>query len=157
MAIDDFECIKTMKTSVNTEAENFLFILDIITTITFFILAFWLRDVILPGHSENAQFVSHIFILPLSLALILIPLSYFGGYDPPYNTKHLTKYLLVVIKAVVLGGGIMLALLFFLKIEYISRVVIALFIVFEICSLFMIRVWSFYQYKKMVKNWRKCA
>jgi exopolysaccharide biosynthesis polyprenyl glycosylphosphotransferase len=144
-----------MTTSVKHETENIVFLLDLVTTIAFFILAFWLRNVILPGHFENAQFISHVFILPLSLALIVMPLSYFGGYESPYKVKHLTTYLWAVARAVLLGGGILLALLFFLEIKYVSRLVITLFIGFEICSLFMIRIWYFYHYKRMVKSGRK--
>lgn len=141
-----------MNKTVKHETENYVFLLDVLTTIIFFIFAFWVRDVILPGELESGQFISHIFILPLSLALILAPLSYFGGYDSPYSVRHLTIYLWAVARAVLLGGGILLALLFFLKIEYVSRMVILLFISFELCSLFTIRVWYFYYHKKMVKS-----
>ena len=141
-----------MKSSAKRETENFVFILDIITTIVVFVSAFWLRNAILPGQFENTQFISHIFILPLSLALILMPLSYLGGYESPYKARHLTIYLWAVARAVSLGGGILLALLFFLNIEYISRFVIILFIIFEVASLFIIRVWYFYYYKRLVKS-----
>ncbi len=144
-----------MNKSEKRESENFVLFFDIISTIVFFLLAFWLRNVIIPEPLENAQFISHIFILPLILVLILGPLSYFGGYESPYRVRHLSIYLWAIARATFLGGGLLLALLFFLQIEYVSRAVIILFISFEICSLFIIRIWYFYYYKKMVKSGNK--
>ncbi len=137
------------------ETEIILFSLDIISTVLFFLLAFQLRNVILPDPLENAMFISHSLLLPLILVLIIAPLSYFGGYKSPYHVRHLSIYLWAVFRAVLLGGGILFALLFFLKIEYVSRIVLLLFISLEVCTLFFIRIWYFFHYKRMVKSGKK--
>ncbi len=140
----------------NREFGNYVFLTDVLLTVLSFVLSFWLRGFLLPL-DEDLQFVSHVFILPLCLVLIIGPLSYFGGYASPYQNKHLTKYLWAVVRSVFIGVTVLLALLFFLQIEYVSRAVVLLFAFFEICVLFIIRFVAFFYYKKMARTGEKSS
>jgi len=145
-----------MRETDNRELGNTVFLADIIFTTLVFLLSFWLRDIFVPSE-RSLQFISHLFILPLCVVLIIGPLSYFGGYLSPYQNKHLTNYLWGVLRAVFVGVGVLLALLFFLQIEYVSRAVVLLFASFEIITLFLIRVVAVVHYKKMAKSGRKSS
>ncbi len=143
-----------MQETNNRDLGNTVFLTDILLTIVVFMLSFWLRDFFVPS-DESLQFVSHIFILPLCIVMIVASLSYFGGYLSPYQNRHLTNYLWSVVRAVFVGVGTLLVLLFFLQIEYVSRAVILLFAAFEICMLFAVRCFSVIYFKKMVKSGEK--
>jgi len=97
---------------------------------------------------------SHLFILPLLLVLITSLLSYFGGYQNPIE-RNLTGYAGSIFKTLVVAIGIMLGLLFFLKIEYISRFVILVFAVLELGTVFVIRVIYSNNFKEQVRGGKK--
>ncbi len=133
------------------ESKNGLFLADAVFTVFAFFFSFMLRKVLFPDDS-GLQFLSHVFILPLLLVLITVPLSYFGGYDSPYKNRSLTTLLWAVFRAVFVGVSVLLALLFFLHIQYVDRFVILLFAAIEVCLLFSIRCIVFLNYKRAVKK-----
>ena len=116
--------------------DRFVFFMDILITSMAYLVAYWLRNMIFL--EELNSFSSHMTLLPLQLALVLGFLNYFGAYDNPRQTTF-GAYCWAIFRAVSLSVGVLLALLFFLKINYISRMVILLFAIIEFFALFAIR------------------
>lgn len=137
----------------NTESESLLFWLDFLFTVVAFIVSFFSRDIFLQANYP-LNIYSHLFILPLLLVLVTSFLSYFGGYDNPAQ-RSLAGYTGSIIKALVLAIGIILALLFFLQIEYVSRFVILVFAFLELATLFIIRTIYSNNFNEQVKSGKK--
>ena len=142
-----------MNQTVITESDTLLFWLDFLFTIVAFIIAVFLRDFFLHA-DQQLDFYSHIFILPLLIVLIISLLSYFGGYKNPIQ-KNLTGYAASIIKTLIVSIGVILGLLFFLKIQYVSRFVILFFAILELVTLFVIRVIYSNNFKEQVKSGKK--
>jgi exopolysaccharide biosynthesis polyprenyl glycosylphosphotransferase len=139
-----------MQKDPTNELGNFIFIIDVLLTIITFLAAFLARNYfIVDGIPLN--FSSHLFILPLLLALITGALSFTGGYRSPFNTS-LSVYCLSILQAILLSIGTLLVLLFFLRIQYVSRFVILLFASIELCVLVLIRSIVITYYKDQVKK-----
>ena len=98
-----------------------LFLLDIILTTITYIAAVWIRVSWEDG--GDVDFISHIYFIPLLLALVVGFLSYFEAYKGPSEMRAI-KYVWAVFRALALSIGVMLALLFLLRIQYVSRIVI---------------------------------
>jgi len=121
----------------SADIDRTVFLVDILLTVLTFIGAFFLRS-LLPVE-ENVNFSSHLFLVPLLLALVLGFLQYFGGYESPRRSS-LLKYVWAVFRAVALSIGVILSLLFFFNIRYVSRGVIFIFALGDFVALFMVRV-----------------
>ncbi len=119
------------------ELDRTVFLLDILISITVFMVSFQLRNFLHPDGDIN--FFTHLFLLPLLLVLIIYFLSYFGAYELPRYTSS-TKYVWAIFRGISLAIGILLALLFFLNIQYISRAVIFTFAGGEFFALVALRV-----------------
>lgn len=118
------------------ELDRTIFFVDILLTFIAFLTAFFSRNLV--QDEGNIGFLSHIFLVPLLLALILSFLSYFGAYEGPRHT-HLGQYIWSIFKALALTIGVILTLLFFLEIQYISRLVIFIFVCVEFVVLVLSR------------------
>ncbi|MDH3347179.1 MAG: sugar transferase [Desulfobulbaceae bacterium] len=129
--------------------DRFVSFLDILLTTLAFLASYQLRNMYFLD--ENISFFSHMFILPLQLAILLGFLSYFGAYNSPRRTT-LTAYCWAIFRAVSLSVGVLLALLFFLKITYISRIVILLFAIIEFFVLFATRIGVKKYFRHTVRN-----
>lgn len=125
-----------------------VFLCDMLTTVAVFLFSFWWRESYLPS-ALPFNFYSHLFVLPLLMFFMAFSLSYFAGYRRPYDTP-LASYAWSIFRAIVIAVGALLALLFFLKIEYVSRLVILLFASMEFFALLLIRLVSISYYKKQV-------
>lgn len=136
-----------------SELGNTVFLVDILVTTIAFGTAFWLRDYLMPV-SEPLHLYSHLFIVPLILALVTGTLTYFGGYRSPYETS-LVAYVWSVLRAIVVTFGVLLAMLFFLQIEYVSRMVIVVFATLEFGMLVCVRMLVAAMLKAQVKSGRK--
>ncbi len=123
----------------SVELDRVIFLLDILLTAITFVLSFWGRNYFFA--EENIDFYSHFFLLPLILALLIGFLSYFGAYEGPRYTSVVT-YAWAIFRALVLSVGVLLSLLFFLEIKYVSRIVIILFSIADFFVLLGIRVAS---------------
>ena len=134
--------------SANELSSN-VFLLDILGTIAMFLGSFWLSDHLLL--EPEMDLYSHVLMIPLVLALTLGLLSYFGAYAMP-NRTSLGGYIWAIFKTVVVTIGLLLSLLFFLRIQYVSRYVILMFAVGEPVMLFLIRAGSIRFYKNQVKS-----
>jgi exopolysaccharide biosynthesis polyprenyl glycosylphosphotransferase len=126
------------------EVGRSIFLLDILVTSVAFVLSIWIKETFLI--ETHADYFSHVALLPLILLLVISFLSYFGAYQSPC---HLTvmDYGWAIFRSVALGVGALLAILFILKINYISRLSIASFSVLEFILLTVIR-WAFKRYHK---------
>jgi exopolysaccharide biosynthesis polyprenyl glycosylphosphotransferase len=119
------------------ELDRTVFLLDVLVSIAVFALSFEIRDFLRPD-GEISLF-THFFLLPLLLVLVVSFLSYFGAYALPKYTSNV-KYAWSVLRGVALAIGILLTLLFFFNIQYISRAVIFTFAGLEFLALFSIRI-----------------
>lgn len=121
----------------SVELDRTVFFMDVLISIAVFVLSFEVRDFLQPDGDIN--FFTHLFLLPLLLVLVITFLSYFGAYDLPKYTSN-TKYSWAVFRGVTLAIGILLSLLFFLNIQYISRAVILTFAGGEFLALLCLRI-----------------
>lgn len=126
-----------MQKDPTNELGNSTFLIDVLLTIVTFLIAFGARNIYV-DNQVPLNFFSHLFMLPLLLALITGALSFAGGYRSPFETS-LSGYSWSAFQAVSMSVGILLVLLFFLQIQYVSRFVILLFASLEICVLILIR------------------
>jgi exopolysaccharide biosynthesis polyprenyl glycosylphosphotransferase len=131
------------------ELDRVVFLLDIFLTIFTFLASFWGRSVLLARGSVD--FFSHLFLIPLMLTLVIGFLSYFGAYQGPRYVS-MASYAWAIFRAVAIGIGVLLALLFVLKIQYISRFVIIVFAVIEFFVLLSIRFAIKSYFSRMVKS-----
>ncbi len=135
------------------ELDRIVFFLDILLSTITFILCFWGRNHFL---SENKiDFYSHLFIIPLLLALLIGFLSYFGAYLGPRYTS-IAKYAWAILRAMILSIGVLLALLFFLNIQYVSRFVILTFSVADFFVLLAIRITIKSYFVRAIKSGKHC-
>jgi len=142
-----------MADETGNELGNTVFLLDAALTVVTFILCFNLRN-FLPATQGPVDFYSHLFLIPLLLVLVVSSLSWFGGYRGPHETT-LTSYAWSIVRSVVLSVGVILSLLFFFKIEYVSRFVILAFASAEFFVLIFIRIGIIRYFKNQVKSGRR--
>ena len=114
-----------------------MLLLDVLATCATFMLAFYLRLYLID--TKVAAFTSHLAILPLLLLFVIGFLTYFGAYEVRPHL-YLASYAWSVIRGLVAGTGAMLVILFLLKIEYVSRVVVVAFGVMDFLLIFLVRV-----------------
>jgi len=120
------------------ELDRHLFFLDVIITVAAFLIAFQARNLLLLDTGE-LSFHSHLFLLPLLITLLIFFLTYFGAYqNPRYATNF--GYVWAIFRGMALTIGVLLSLLFFLEIQYISRVVILFFAVINFFALLAVRL-----------------
>ncbi len=144
-----------MHTSSSGDLGNKVFLLDLSATVVTFAIAFVSRNLILPA-SESLHFSSHLFIVPLTLVLITVGLSYFGAYRSPITTS-MTSYSWSIIRALIASVGLLLIILFFFNIQYISRMVLLLFALLELAALLLIRFGAVTYFRKMAKSGEKAV
>lgn len=142
-----------MQDNTTVELSNSVFLFDILFTIIIFLVSFWARDTFITSE-EPLSFFSHISLIPLVLLLITSFLSYFGGYKSP-EKANLTAYSWSILRTTILTVSVLLAILFFLNIQYISRFVILIFAFLEPCILLVIRAITIAYFKKQVKSGEK--
>lgn len=129
-----------------------VFFVDILSTILAFLAAFGLREFVpIP---ETMDLYSHVFLIPLVLAITLSLLRYFGAYKGPHQTTF-PGYIWAVSKAVFITVTVLLTLLFFLKIEYVSRFVILIFSALELSVLLITRACVLRYFKEQVQSGKK--
>ncbi|MBU1045483.1 MAG: sugar transferase [Candidatus Omnitrophica bacterium] len=142
-----------MRDNTADKLDNVVFLVDIFFTITIFLVSFWVRNTFIPS-KHSLDFFSHLFLIPLILVFTTSFLSYFGGYKSPERT-NLAGYSWSIFRAIVLTISALLAILFFLHIQYISRFVIFIFAFLELCTLLVIRTITLVYFKEQVKSGKK--
>ena len=123
------------------ELERTVRILDILGAAGAFLVAFYARNHLL-GVEEALDFRDHALLLPLLLAVLVFFLSYFEAYKSP---RHATRAGMTwsVFRAVALTIGVLLTLLFFLQVDYVSRLVIVGFAALAFVLLLLIRMGAY--------------
>lgn len=134
------------------EMERVVYLLDLLLTVLCFLGAFYVRIFIIPAKEVN--FFSHLFLLPLVLFFIVGFFSYFDAYETP-RSKTCLGYAWSVFRGIALTIGVILALLFFLKVEYVSRTVVVIFSGFEFLSIWGSRCCLRRYYIRSVKSGSK--
>jgi exopolysaccharide biosynthesis polyprenyl glycosylphosphotransferase len=120
-----------------SEIGRMMLFLDVVATCATFILAIVLRNYFIVEFQADLK--SHMALLPLLLFFTIGFLSYFGAYEVP-SRPHLAGYAWAIVRALVAGTGAMLVILFLLKIEYTSRMIIVAFGVMDFFLIFLVRV-----------------
>jgi exopolysaccharide biosynthesis polyprenyl glycosylphosphotransferase len=118
-------------------------LLDISITTLVFLVASWLRSLVLDD--DPGDFLSHVALLPFVLSLWMFFLTFFGAYRSPRMTSRL-QYVWAVSRGVGLGLTSLLTVLFLLKVQYVSRTVFVTFAAADLLALVGIRlgvVWYF--------------
>jgi len=131
------------------QVERTVFLIDVILTVLVFIFSFGLRNIFVIG--VNADFYSHLALLPLLLVFVVTFLSYSGAYQSP-RYMSLMGYGWVVLRGLFLSIALMLMLLFVLKIQYVSRYVIVLFAILEFVVIFGVRAVLRWYFISSLKN-----
>lgn len=132
------------------ELDRVVFLLDIAFTMVALLLAFLLRNFML-AEDDKLDIYSHLFLLPLLLTLLTFFLSYFGAYKSPRYTT-MPGYAWAAFRGISLTIGVLLTLLFFLKIEYISRMVILVFAGMEFLVLLAVRALTMHYFKNSIRD-----
>jgi exopolysaccharide biosynthesis polyprenyl glycosylphosphotransferase len=130
-------------------------LLDLCLTITAFLMAPWLRTLLIDDEPPNI--LSHIALLPFILALWLLCLPFFGAYRSPRNTSR-RAYIWAVARGVAVGLATLLTILFVMKIQYVSRAVVLIFAAVDFLALAAIRlgiVWYFQRTLRQGEGFRK--
>nr|WP_321465546.1 sugar transferase [uncultured Desulfobulbus sp.] len=123
-------------------------LIDGLSTALAFLAAFGLRA--LWPHQETLDIYSHVFLIPLLLAITISLLSYFGAYLGPNKTTF-GGYCWSIIKTIFISVSVLLLLLSFLKIEYVSSYVLLIYAALEFITLTIIRAWAIYTFKEQVR------
>ena len=112
-------------------------LLDISLTILAFVAAIWVRYALVDD--DLGDFVSNAALLPFILSIWIFSLAIFGAYASPRTTSRL-QYTWAVGRAVAVAVASLLTVLFLLKIQYASRVVIVTFGVLDFLVLAGVRL-----------------
>lgn len=128
------------------------YFLDLLITVLGFLAAFWIKILIFPD--PDMVLISHLYLIPLLLFLVVSFFSYFGAYESPRD-KTAQGYAWSIFRGISITIGVMLALLFFLKVEYISRAVVVLFAVIEFVFIFATRYGLRRSYIRSIKKGTK--
>jgi exopolysaccharide biosynthesis polyprenyl glycosylphosphotransferase len=123
--------------------------LDVTVTIAAFVTAVWLRNVLVDG--EPVHVLSHLALLPFILALWGVSFAVFDASKSPRTTSALT-YIWTVARAVTVALAVLLASLFLLKIQYVSRTVIAVFGVLAFVALVGIRLGVLWYFRTSLRR-----
>jgi exopolysaccharide biosynthesis polyprenyl glycosylphosphotransferase len=110
---------------------------DISVTALVFLASPWLRTFVLDD--EPVHFMSHAALLPFILFIWIFSLTFADAYRTPRTTSRLT-YTWIVTRAVVIGLGALLAILFLLKVQYVSRAAVMIFAALDLLLLVGIRL-----------------
>ncbi|MEN8140588.1 MAG: sugar transferase [Thermodesulfobacteriota bacterium] len=115
-----------------------VFVVDGLVSALVFLVIFWGLDLFKSGTYESV-FITHICLFPLIMLLLHSFLTWFGAYATPWSSGNF-DYIWAILRASLVSFGVFFAILFLLRIDYVSR---KLFIAFAICdflSLVLIRL-----------------
>ena len=134
------------------EMNRALVALDLIAaTVTFFV-AFWLRWLVV--EDWDIELISHAALLPLMLTVLLFFLTLSEAYSSPRRTT-VFAYCWKIFKGIALAIGLSLSILFLVKEQHISRLVIGLFALLLFLSLLSIRIIVKWDIRRNIKLGKK--
>jgi exopolysaccharide biosynthesis polyprenyl glycosylphosphotransferase len=123
---------------------------DVSFTVLAYFVSYWLHDII-SGSGSPSDFFSHIALLPLIIAMWNPLLGAFGAYRSPRVTSRF-DYGWAVLRAVTIGLVVLVVLLFILKIQYVSRIIVVTFAVLDFAALVGIRFWAVWYFRKSLSK-----
>ena len=128
---------------------NITILADLSVTILVFLLAFWIRETFV--RDDPADFLSHVALLPLVLAIWSFFLFHFGAYRNPRERSRF-DYAWAVGRAVAAGLVALLTLLFLVKIKYVSRAIVLMFAGLDFFGLLLIRFWFVWYFRRSLRD-----
>lgn len=135
----------------SSDLSRVVFLLDTLSVIVIFLFAFHVRPYLLVG--EKMDLLSHLFLVPLLLAFVTGFVSFYGGYKSPHQST-LPIYAWSLCRAMALTVGAVLVILFFMRIQNVSRLVIVIFSATEFLVLVGIRYFVIQYYRESIrKGW----
>jgi exopolysaccharide biosynthesis polyprenyl glycosylphosphotransferase len=126
-------------------------VLDVAVTIGAFLTAYWLREMFLGQHP--ADLFSHVALLPFITVAWTFLLIVFGAYASPSKASPL-DYAWAATRSVATGLAVLLALLFLLKGEYVSRAIVVAFAVLDLTGLIAVRLGVVWYFRRMLAGER---
>jgi exopolysaccharide biosynthesis polyprenyl glycosylphosphotransferase len=124
-------------------------LLDMSLTALVFLTSPWLRTLVVAD--EPVHFMSHAALLPFILSIWLYALTFMGAYRTPRTTSCVT-YASIVTRAVLLGLGALLAILFLFKVQYVSRAVLVIFAALDLLVLVVIRLGGVWYFRRALRH-----
>lgn len=119
------------------EFDRALLFLDITSVLVAFLISYGFRFGGTGHHGESLY--AHISLLPMMLALLLFHLSYFNAYASPRRMRMI-DYAWAVLKSVAAAMTAILGVIFFMKLNFVSRFVIVNFTGLVLALLILDRV-----------------
>jgi exopolysaccharide biosynthesis polyprenyl glycosylphosphotransferase len=127
------------------EISRLLFLLDVLLTLLVFVLVFDARVYL--DIESSSDLSAHIALLPI----IGVPMGYFlvrfGAYQG-LRVVSLFRYAFIVLKAFFIGLLVLLAILFFLKVDFVSRSFLVQFSVLSMLLMVTVRgglIWWYFR------------
>ena len=136
----------------NKEIERAVRLLDIVASVAAFLIAFYGRDILVVSEAP-LDFYNHVALLPLLLALLLFFLSRFRAYKILRDATP-AGVTWAVFRALAVTLGALFTLLFFLQIEYVSRIMILLFAGVVLVLLLLIRLGAYTYFRRGFQSGR---
>ena len=133
------------------QLDRIIILADICLTVVAFVAAYWLGTIYWHSTLDDHSFFPHVAILPLILAIFAYTFPYFGANQNPRVATHFS-YSWAIVRGVGLGVAILMTILFFLKIQYVSRLVIILFTVLEVSLMLATRFVLLHYFRKSLKS-----
>jgi exopolysaccharide biosynthesis polyprenyl glycosylphosphotransferase len=138
-----------MLSEKSNRIRNTIILADLSVTVIVFLLAFWVRDMF--GRDDPADFLSHVALLPLILAIWSFFLSYCGAYRNPRECSRF-DYVWAVGWSIAGGLVVLLTLLFLVKVKYVSRAIVLMFACLDFLGLLLIRLWFVWHFRRVLRN-----
>ncbi len=127
------------------EISRLLFLLDILLNLLVLILVFDVRQFL--GLESSSSLAAHVALLPI----LGVPMGYFlvrfGAYQG-LRIVSLFRYAFIVLKAFSIGLVVLLAILFFLKVDFVSRFFLVQYSVLSILLMVIVRgglIWWYFR------------
>lgn len=127
---------------------------DVALTAAMLLGAYWLRELFAGSPSSLLPYIA---LLPVIAPVWVFLLTFFGAYQSPPAASFL-ELVWTVLRAVATGLALVLVLLFVLKIQYVSRVIIFTFAALDVAALIAVRlaiVWGYRRALRRGENFRK--
>ena len=121
---------------------------DIALTVWMLFGAYLLRELMLGATSSLLPYIA---LVPVIAPLWVFLLTFFGAYKSPAEASVL-DLTWAVVRAVTTGLALTLALLFVLKIQYVSRVIIFSFATLDLVGLIGVRLVSVWRHRRSLQR-----
>lgn len=126
--------------------------IDATVTVAAFLLAYVLWSRV--SAPDEIDFFAHAALIPLIVLFWGVSLFFFGAYRSPRSTDLFDDGL-VILKSVGAGFGVLLGMLFFLKLQYVSRALILIFALLDLWALGMVRLVTLNRSRRSLRRGRR--